>query len=132
CSTSTITKRRIRNNIRPIQASSSQSNTASTIQTIISNLSTSSKRSPLPSQQKIMKRTKLDITSTSANPNSNVPMDGYTILQNQVLFTLMCKTNCEGCGNRWNGTININKREGLFVILSFQCSSCTNIITIGK
>ncbi|CAF1527763.1 unnamed protein product, partial [Rotaria sordida] len=95
CSTSTITKRRIRNNIRPIQASSSQSNTASTIQTIISNLSTSSKRSPLPSQQKIMKRTKLDITSTSANSNSNVPMDGYTILQNQVLFILMCKTNCE-------------------------------------
>ncbi|CAF3486716.1 unnamed protein product [Rotaria sp. Silwood1] len=128
CSTSTITKRRIRNNIRPIQASSPQSNTASTIQTTISNLSTSSKRSSLPSQQKIMKRTKLNITSTSAN--SNVPMDGYTILQNQVLFTLMCKTNCEGCGNRWNGTININKREGLFVILSFQCSSCTNIITI--
>ncbi|CAF1397743.1 unnamed protein product [Rotaria sordida] len=27
--------------------------------------------------------------------------------------------------------MNINKREGLFVILSFQCSSCNNTITIG-
>ncbi|CAF1077732.1 unnamed protein product [Rotaria sordida] len=103
---------------------------ASTLEITTSNLSTSSKRSSLPSQQKITKRTKLDITSTSANSNSNLPMDGYTILQNQLLFTLMCKTNCESCGNRWNGTINIKKREGLFVILSFQCSSCTNTITI--
>jgi hypothetical protein len=74
----------------------------------------------------------LDITSTSVNSNSNVPMDGYTILQNQVLFTLMCKTKCERCDNRWNGTIDINKREGLFMILSFQCSSCSNSINIGK
>ncbi|CAF1352682.1 unnamed protein product [Rotaria sordida] len=120
--------RNARQNVPP-SASSLKSNTTSTLRTTTSNLSTSSKRS-LPSRQKITKRTKLDITSTSANSNSNVPMDGYTILQNQVLFTLMCKTNCEGCGNRWNGTININKREGLFVILSFHCSSCTNNITI--
>ncbi|CAF4076827.1 unnamed protein product, partial [Rotaria sordida] len=118
-----------RQNVPP-SASSLQSNTTSTLRTTTSNLSTSSKRSSLPSHQKITKRTKLDITSTPANSNSNVPMDGYTILQNQVLFTLMCKTNCEGCGNRWNGTININKRDGLFVILSFHCSSCTNTITI--
>ncbi|CAF3053373.1 unnamed protein product, partial [Rotaria sp. Silwood2] len=119
-----------RQNIPLPPASSLQSNITSTLRTTTSNPSTSSKRSSLPSKQKITKRIKLDITSTSANSNSNVPMDGYTILQNQVLFTLMCKTNCEGCGNRWNGTININKREGLFVILSFQCSSCKNTITI--
>ncbi|CAF4183851.1 unnamed protein product [Rotaria sordida] len=113
-------------------ASSLQSNTTSTLRTTTSNLSTSLKRASLPSHKKITKRIKLDITSTSANSysNSNIPMDGYTILQNQVLFTLMCKANCEGCGNRWNGTINIKKREGLFTILSFQCSSCPNNITI--
>ncbi|CAF4080776.1 unnamed protein product [Rotaria sordida] len=110
--------RNARQNVPP-SASSLKSNTTSTLRTTTSNLSTSSKRS-LPSRQKITKRKKLDITSTSANSNSNVPMDGYTILQNQVLFTLMCKTNCEDCGNRWNGTINIKKREGLFVILSFN------------
>ncbi|CAF4701676.1 unnamed protein product, partial [Rotaria sp. Silwood2] len=47
-----------------------------------------------------------------------------------MLHSLMCKTNCEGCGKRWNGTLNINKREGLFLILSFQCSTCQNIITV--
>ncbi|CAF4334974.1 unnamed protein product, partial [Rotaria sordida] len=79
-------------------ASSLQSNTTSTLRTTTSNLSTSLKRASLPSHKKITKRIKLDITSTSANSysNSNIPMDGYTILQNQVLFTLMCKANCEG------------------------------------
>ncbi|CAF4701620.1 unnamed protein product [Rotaria sp. Silwood2] len=47
-----------------------------------------------------------------------------------MLHSLMCKTNCEGCGKRWNGTLNIYKREGLFLILSFQCSTCQNIITV--
>ncbi|CAF4026645.1 unnamed protein product [Rotaria sp. Silwood2] len=112
-----------RQNIRAISTSS--------LQTTISNSSTSLKRLSLPSQQKITKRTKLDITSTSSNSTSNVSMDGCTTLQNQVLFSLMCKTNCEGCGNRWSGTMDINKREDLFLILSFQCSSCTNTITIG-
>jgi hypothetical protein len=126
--------RSARQTLPPQFASSLQSNTTSILPTTASNVSTSSKRSSLPSQQKITKRTKLDITSTSANSNSNsdLPMDGYTILQNQILFTLMCKTNCEKCGNRWNGKININKREGLFLILCFQCSSCGNTITIGK
>jgi ribosomal protein L44E len=98
--------------------------------TTTSNPSTSLKRPSYASEQKITKKTKLDITSTSSN--SNVPIDGYTILQNQMLFSLMSKTNCQGCGNRWNGTININKREGLFMILSFQCSSCKHAITIGE
>ena len=59
-------------------------------------------------------------------------MDGYTIIQNQILFSLMSKTNCEACGNPWNGTMNISKREGLFLIICFQCLSCANKITIGK
>ena len=118
--------------MRPMLASSLRSNAISTLQTTTSNSSTSLKRSSYASQQKITKKTKLDITSTSLNSNSNVPMDGYTIVQNQILFSLMSKTNCEACGSHWNGTMNINKREGLFVILSFQCSSCTNKITIGK
>ncbi|CAF5189176.1 unnamed protein product, partial [Rotaria sp. Silwood1] len=42
----------------------------------------------------------------------------------------MSKTNCEDCGKRWNGTMNIKKREGLFLILSFECSSCKNTINI--
>ncbi|CAF5132496.1 unnamed protein product, partial [Rotaria sp. Silwood1] len=102
--------RRARQNA-PSPASSLKSNTTSTLRTTTSNLSTSSKRSSLPSRQKITKRIKLDITSTSANSNSNVPMDGYTILQNQMLFSLMCKTNCQSCKNRWNGEMNINKCE---------------------
>ena len=108
-----------------MRASSIQSNTTTT-----SNLSTSSKRSSLPSQQKITKKIKLDITA--ASPNSNMPMDGYSIVQNQALFSLMCQTNCGSCGNRWIGTMNTTKREGLFTILSFQCSLCQNNITIGK
>ncbi|CAF4197707.1 unnamed protein product [Rotaria sordida] len=119
-----------RQNVQPRPASSLQSNNTSTLQTATSDLSTSSKRSSLPSQQKITKRIKLDITPTSSNSNSNVPLDGYTIVQNPVLFSLMCQTNCRGCGNRWSGIMNIKKREGLFVILSFQCSSCKNTVTI--
>ncbi|CAF1154630.1 unnamed protein product [Rotaria sordida] len=119
-----------RQNVPPPPASSLKSNTTSTLRTTTSNLSTSSKHSSFPSRQKITKRIKLDITSTSENSNSNVPMNGYTILQNQMLFSLMCKTNCQSCKNRWNGEMNINKREGLFVILSFQCLSCNNTITI--
>ncbi|CAF5101022.1 unnamed protein product, partial [Rotaria magnacalcarata] len=56
---------------------------------------TSSIRSSLPSQQKITKKTKLDTPSTSSKPDSNVPLDGYSIIQNQMLFALICKTNCE-------------------------------------
>ncbi|CAF1397726.1 unnamed protein product [Rotaria sordida] len=73
-----------RQNVSPPPASSLKSNTTSTLRTTTSNLSTSSKRSSLPSRQKITKRIKLDITSTSENSNSNVPMNGYTILQNQM------------------------------------------------
>jgi hypothetical protein len=118
-----------RQNLPSVLASSVQSNAISTTQTTTLNQSTSSKRSSLPSQQKITKRIKLDTTSTS---NSNVPMNGYTIVQNQVLFCLMSKTRCGDCGNCWNGTMNINKREGLFFSLLFQCSSCGNSVNIGK
>ncbi|CAF5033211.1 unnamed protein product, partial [Rotaria sp. Silwood1] len=93
-----------------MEASSLQSKNISTTQTTTSNLTTSSTRSSLPSQQKIKNKTKLDITSTSSKSYS--------------------KTNCEACRNRWSGNMNINKREGLFLILSFQCSICQNIITI--
>ena len=102
------------------------------IQATTLNLTTSSIHSSLPSQQKIKKKTKLDISSAPSKSDSNVPLDGYSIIQNQALFSFMCNTNCKGCGNRWNGMMNINKREGLFLILSFQCSICQNIITIGK
>ncbi|CAF4668239.1 unnamed protein product, partial [Rotaria sp. Silwood2] len=112
------------------EISSLRSKNISTAQTTASNLTTSSIRSSLPSQQKITKKTKLDIASTSSKSDSNVPLDGYSIIQNQMLFAFVCKTNCEVCGSRWNGKMNINKREGLFLILSFQCSTCQNIITI--
>ncbi|CAF3595071.1 unnamed protein product, partial [Rotaria socialis] len=97
-----------------IEISSLQLKNISTAQTTTSNLTTSSIHTP----------------STSSKPDSNVPLDGYSIIQNQMLFALICKTNCEVCGSRWNGKMNINKREGLFLILSFQCSTCQNIITI--
>ncbi|CAF1680898.1 unnamed protein product, partial [Rotaria magnacalcarata] len=113
-----------------IEISSLQLKNISTAQTTTSNLTTSSIRSSLPSQQKITKKTKLDTPSTSSKPDSNVPLDGYSTIQSQMLFALICKTNCEVCGSRWNGKMNINKREGLFLILSFQCSTCQNIITI--
>ncbi|CAF2788287.1 unnamed protein product [Rotaria sp. Silwood2] len=73
---------------------------------------------------------KLDITSIPSKSDSNVPMDGCSIIQNQVLFSLMCNTNCEGCANPWSGMMNINKREGLFLILSFRCSIYQNTTTI--
>jgi hypothetical protein len=118
-----MTERRIRSSARPLPTSTSQTTTSS-------NSSTTLKRSSLPSHEKIAKRMKSDVSLTSSN--SNVPMDGYTIIQNQVLFSLMGKTNCEGCRKHWNGIMDIEKREGLFLILSFQCSSCRNIINIGK
>ena len=117
-----MTAIRIRSRAQPLSMSTSQA--------ITSNSSTILKHSSLPSHEKITKRVKSDVSLTSSN--SNVPMDGYTILQNQVLFSLMSKTSCEDCGKRWNGTMNITKREGLFLILSFECLSCKNIINIGK
>ena len=69
-----------RQNLPTIRISSNQSNTTSTLQTTTPNLSMSSKRLSLPSQEQITKRIKLDITTTSSN--SNVPMDEYTILKN--------------------------------------------------
>ncbi|CAF1660373.1 unnamed protein product, partial [Adineta ricciae] len=128
--TRSIMKKRVHQSIQPITASSIQSNPISTTQTTTINPSTSLKRSSSASQQKIIKKKKLDLSSTSSNSNINIPMDGYTIIQNQILFSLMSKTNCEACGNHWNGTMNINKREGLFLIICFQCSSCANKITI--
>ncbi|CAF4782972.1 unnamed protein product [Rotaria sp. Silwood2] len=80
-----------------MEASSLQSKNISTTQTTTLNLTTSSTRSSLPSQEKITKKN---------------------------------ETNCEACGNRWSGNMSINKREGLLLILSFQCSICQNIITI--
>ncbi|CAF4758476.1 unnamed protein product, partial [Rotaria sp. Silwood2] len=74
---------------RRIEASSLQSKNISATQTTTSNLTTSSTRSSLPSQQKIKKQTKLDIISTSSKSDSNVPLDEYSIIQNQVLFSLI-------------------------------------------
>ncbi|CAF4350274.1 unnamed protein product, partial [Rotaria sp. Silwood2] len=115
-----MTAIRISSRAQPLSMSTSQATT--------SNSSTTLKRSSLPSHEKITKRVKSDVSLTSSS--SNVPMDSYTILQNQVLFSLMSKTNCEDCGKRWNGTMNIKKREGLFLILSFECLSCKNTINI--
>lgn len=100
--------------------------------TIASRATTSSTDLSLPSRQKLPKQPTQNRTAISSASYSNTPMDGYTIVQNQVLYSLMCKTKCEGCGNRWIGTMNTKKREGLFLIISFQCESCQKTVTIGK
>ena len=95
---------RIRSRAQPLSMSTSQATT--------SNSSTTLKHLSLPSHEKITKRVKLDVSLTPSN--SNVPMDGYTILENQVLFSLMSKTSCEDCGKRWNGTMNIKNAKVYF------------------
>jgi hypothetical protein len=48
------------------------------------------------------------------------------------LLSLLSKTKCESCDKQWNGKLHMNKREGLFVILSFECDYCNNKIWISE
>ena len=116
---------------RLLPVTSSESN-ASTLDTTTSSTTTSSTSPLLPSKQKITTYTKQNRALKASESYSNTPMDGYTIIQNQILYSLMCQTKCQGCGDLWNGTMKITKRESLFLILCFQCVSCKQTINIGK
>ena len=43
----------------------------------------------LPSKEKIEKNKKMNDVPNQTRPDVNIPMDGYTIIQNQILHTLM-------------------------------------------
>jgi hypothetical protein len=88
-----------------------------------------SKRTLSVSSKKIVKRQKTYNNSSSA---ADAPLDAYSIIQNQLLLSLLSKTKCELCDKQWNGKLHMNKREGLFVILSFECDYCNNKIQIGE
>ncbi|CAF4782614.1 unnamed protein product, partial [Rotaria sp. Silwood2] len=83
CSTRQVSKRLIQH--KQIAAASLQSSTISTTQAATSSTITGSTRLSLPSQQKITRQSKMNITLTSSQFDSNIPMDGYTIIQNQML-----------------------------------------------
>ncbi|CAM4845959.1 unnamed protein product [Rotaria magnacalcarata] len=90
----------------------------------------SSVRQSLPSKEKIEKNKKINDVPNQTRSDENLPMDGYTIIQNQILHSLMRRTKCQGCGNVWNGAMTAKKREGLFLMLCFECAACKKVITI--
>jgi hypothetical protein len=54
-------------------------------------------------------------------------MKCYFIVQMESLIFLMKNTLCIGCSNRWNGSLSIPRRDGLYVHLAFTCSNCGNV-----
>ena len=89
-------------------------------------------RQSLPSKEKLEKNKKINDVPNQTRSDENLPMDGYTIIQNQILYSLMRQTKCQGCGNVWNGVMATKKREGLFLLICFECVACKKAITIGK
>ncbi|CAF1614937.1 unnamed protein product, partial [Didymodactylos carnosus] len=78
----------------------------------------------------------VDSTSSSniTDQNLNTSMHGdddvmkcYFITQMESLISLMKNTLCIGCSNRWNGSLSIERRDGLYLHLVFTCSSCGNV-----
>ena len=94
-----------------------------------SSTTTSNKRTSSVSSKKIIKRQK---TYNKTSSVCDAPLDAYSIIQNQLLLSLLSKTKCESCNKQWNGRLQMNKREGLFVILSFKCDYCNNIISLSE
>lgn len=101
----------------------------STATTTPSSTATTSKRTLSVSSQKIIKRQK---TYNNLSSVGDAPLDAYSIIQNQSLLSLLSKTKCETCDKQWNGKLHMNKREGLFVILSFECDYCNNKICLSQ
>jgi hypothetical protein len=101
----------------------------STAVTTTSSSETTSKRTLSVSSQKIAKRQK---TYNIVSSVGSAPLDAYSIIQNQSLLSLLSKTKCETCDKQWNGKLHMNKREGLFVILSFECDYCNNKICLSE
>ncbi|CAF1192615.1 unnamed protein product [Rotaria magnacalcarata] len=87
----------------------------------------SSIRQSLPSKEKIEKNKKINDVPNQTRSDVNVPMDGYTIIQNQILHSLMRQTKCQSCGNVWNGAMTTKKREGeVFHVMCGYRGSYTN------
>jgi hypothetical protein len=90
---------------------------------------TTGKRASSVSSQKIVKRQK---TYNNFSSVCDAPLDAYSIIQNKLLLALLSETKCEACDKKWNGKLYMNKREGLFVILSFECNYCNNKIYLSE
>jgi len=117
-------------NLRPKSKSTvSKSPLPSKQQLPSSSSTTTNKRTLSVSSQKIVKRQKTHNTTSSV---CDAPLDAYSIIQNQLLLALLSKTKCESCNKQWNGKLHMNKREGLFVILSFECDYCNNKICLSE
>jgi hypothetical protein len=91
--------------------------------------STTTKRTLSVSSQKIVKKQKTYNNTSSA---CDAPLDAYSIIQNKLLLSLLSKTKCEVCDKKWKGKLRMNKREGLFVLLSFECNYCNNKICLSE
>ena len=63
-------------------------------------------------KEKIEKNQKMDNVPNQTRSDENLPMDGYTMIQNQILHSLMRQTKCQGCGNVWNGAMTMKKGDG--------------------
>ena len=66
-------------------------------------------------------------SNTSMHDDDDDVMKCYLIVQMESLIFLMKNTLCIGCSNRWNGSLSIKRRDGLYVHLVFTCSNCANI-----
>lgn len=127
-----------------IQSSSSSSSISSSASSSSSTSSSSSasttqdqsiSSSTLPNSPPLLASSlKIDKKATSYNkfPSTcDASLDVYSVIQNRLLVSFLSKTKCELCEKQWNGNVQMNKREGLFIILSFQCSYCKNIIVLS-
>ena len=69
------------------------------------------------------------ISDQKLNPSTHNEdiMKCYFIVQMESLISVMKQTLCIGCSNRWNGSLSIARRDGLYVHIVFTCSNCGNI-----
>ncbi|CAF2828095.1 unnamed protein product [Rotaria sp. Silwood2] len=118
---------RVRPRIKNLRSKSKSSE--SEVPTTSASSSTTSKRTLSTSSLKIIKKQK---TYSNLSSDSDVPLDAYSIIQNNLLLSLLSKTKCALCEKQWDGKMHMNKREGLFVILSFECRFCNNKISINS
>ncbi|CAF5128209.1 unnamed protein product, partial [Rotaria sp. Silwood1] len=117
----------VRPRIKNLRSKSEPS--ASEVPSTSASSSTTNKRTLPTSSQKIVKKQK---TYSNLPSDSDVPLDACSIIQNNLLLTLLSKMKCALCEKQWDGKMHTNKREGLFVILSFECRFCNNKISINS
>ncbi|CAF4008459.1 unnamed protein product, partial [Rotaria sordida] len=90
---------RVRPRIKNLRSKSKPS--ASEVPATSASISTTNKRTLSTSSQKIVKKQK---TYNNLSSDSDVPLDAYSIIQNNLLLKLLSKTKCELCEKQWDAS----------------------------